>query len=109
MEPGADLEHAGDAADQLDASLVRLRDPAYHLQQGRFAGAITADDPDDLTALDFEGHAPQCPEVLHRGPCIDHCARAKRAANLFGDDVPQSNISFRPLVTNPVFLPEAFN
>ena len=32
MEAGADLKHAGDTADKLNATLVRLGNPADHLQ-----------------------------------------------------------------------------
>ena len=45
----------------------RLRDPAEDLQQGRFAGAVAADDPDRLARLDLERDALQGPEFIGRG------------------------------------------
>ena len=42
--------------------LGRFRDPAEDLEQGRFAGAVAADEPDDLAPLDFERDVAQGPE-----------------------------------------------
>ena len=54
MKAGADFEQAADAAAQLDTPAGRLGDAAEDFQQRRFAGAVAADDADDLAGLYFE-------------------------------------------------------
>ena len=62
MEAGADLQQRADAAVELGAAGGRLRDPREDLQQGALAGAVAADDADDLAALDLEGDVLEGPE-----------------------------------------------
>ena len=50
MKAGADLEQAGDAAAKIDAAGGRLGDAAEDLEQGGLAGAVAADDAEDLAA-----------------------------------------------------------
>ena len=64
MKSGADFEQAGDAALDRDAALGRLGDARQDLQQGRFAGAVAADDAEDLASLDLEADIPERPELL---------------------------------------------
>ena len=55
MEPGPNLQQAGDAASQAHPPFAGARDPAQDLQQGGFSGAVAANDPHHLTLLDFKG------------------------------------------------------
>ncbi len=64
VEAGADLEQASDAAVQLDPAKGRLEDARQDLEQRRLAGAVVADDADDLAALDLEIDVAQRPEFL---------------------------------------------
>src|SRR5690606_3665565 len=54
MEAGADLEERADAAADLGAAVGRLRDTSEDLEQGGLAGAVAADDANDLALLDLE-------------------------------------------------------
>src|SRR5207245_2685884 len=63
MEPGPDFQKAADLAAQLDAAGRRLGDAAEDLQEGRFAGAVAADDAHDLPRLDLEGNVAQGPQL----------------------------------------------
>ena len=66
MEAGADLQQARHAAADFDAALGRRGDAGKDLEQRRFAGAVAADDADDLAPLDLEGDVLQRPEPLLR-------------------------------------------
>src|SRR5262249_39688898 len=66
VEAGADFEQAADPATQLDASRRRLGDAAQDLEQRRLAGAVAADDADDLTRLDGERHVLEGPQISLR-------------------------------------------
>ena len=105
MKPGADFEHAGDPADELDASLVGFGDAADHLEQRRFAGAVAADDADDFAALDLEGNVLERPKILGGRRRAARLA-AKHVAKTVGDDVAQSDIAFAALMADAVFLTE---
>src|ERR1700723_1881143 len=48
------LEQAGDPSLQQNAALGRLADMAQDLEQSAFAGAVTPNDPEDLTSFDFK-------------------------------------------------------
>ena len=48
VEAGPDLEQAADAAADRGAALGRRRDPREDLEQRRLAGAVPADEADDL-------------------------------------------------------------
>ena len=63
MKAGPDLEQAGDAAAQHDAALGRLGDAAQDLEQRALAGAIAADDADDLALLDLEADVLAAPRT----------------------------------------------
>ena len=66
MKSSADLEQAGDAADDGDAPLARLGDARQDLQERGLAGAVAADDAEHLAALNLEAHVLQRPEFLGR-------------------------------------------
>ena len=106
MKAGADFEHAGDPAGELDASLVGLGDAADHLEQRRFAGAVAADDADDFAALDLEGNVLERPKILGgRRRAVGRLA-AQHVANTVRDDVAQGDIAFAALMADAVFLTE---
>src|SRR4029077_6062413 len=42
---------------EMDAARVRGNQPYDHVEAGGLAGAIRAEQPDDLSARDFQGHA----------------------------------------------------
>ena len=54
MKTGADLEQARDASRYCDLPLARLGDARKDFEQRRLAGAVAADDADDIAALDLE-------------------------------------------------------
>ena len=64
VEAGADLEQRADPAAQPRLALGRRRDPGEDLEQRALAGAVVADDPEGLAALDLEVDVPQRPELL---------------------------------------------
>ena len=69
VEAGADLQQAADAAAELDLAGRRLGDPREDLQQRALAGAVAADDADDLARLDLEVDVlagPRTPRVVPR-------------------------------------------
>ena len=66
MEARADLEDAPDATADHRAALGRRRDPGQQLEERRLAGAVLADEADDLALLDREGHVLERPELLQR-------------------------------------------
>ena len=62
MKSGAHFQQTRHPAVDHGRPPRRLRDSRQNLQQRRFAGAVGADDPDRLSALDLEGHVPQRPD-----------------------------------------------
>ena len=54
VKAGADFEQARDPAPDRDAALARLGDARQNFEQGRFAGAVAADDAEHLAAPDLE-------------------------------------------------------
>jgi hypothetical protein len=64
MKSGADFEQARDAAFNPNAAATRLGDAAQYFQQSRFAGAIAANDADNLSASDIECDVPQSPKFF---------------------------------------------
>ena len=66
MEAGADLEHAGDAAVDLDPSARRLGDAAEDLQKRALAAAVRADDAEAFAGLHLERDVLQRPEFVVR-------------------------------------------
>ena len=64
MKPGADFEQARDPAAQRDPARGRLGDARQDLEQRRFAGAVAADDAEDLALLHLEADILQRPEFL---------------------------------------------
>ncbi len=63
MEAGADLQERRHAAADADFSAGRLGDAAQDLEQRALAGAVAADDADDLARLDREGDVLERPEL----------------------------------------------
>ena len=66
MESRAHLQQRGDPPAQPGDPLGRLDDPAEDLQQRRFAGAVAADEPDDLAPLDLEARRSAVPRTSCR-------------------------------------------
>jgi len=64
VEAGADFQEAGDAALDADAARGGFGDAAEDFEQGRFAGAIAANDADDFALFDGEGDVAEGPEVF---------------------------------------------
>ena len=62
MEAGADLQQAADAALNLDLAAGGGGDAREDFEQGAFAGAIAADDAEDLALANLEADVAQGPE-----------------------------------------------
>ena len=58
VESGADLEQAADPAADHRSPLGRIRDPGQDFQQSRLAGAVAADDAEDLALTNVERDVP---------------------------------------------------
>ena len=68
VEPRSELEQRRDPAVDRDRALVRAKDPRQALQQGALAGAVLADDGEDLALVDLERDPLERPELLVRRP-----------------------------------------
>ena len=90
MEAGADLEQRADAAVDLDAPRRRLGDARQDLQQRALAGAVAADDADDLAAPDLERHVAAAPR------CVSDSSAARRPRRRRGTHGPERRASRRP-------------
>ena len=64
MEAGADLEEGADTSVGTDSAGRRACDAGKELQEGRFSGAVLADDANDVALLDLEVDIAQRPDVL---------------------------------------------
>ena len=64
MEAGADFEEGGDAASVADVACGWGGDMAEELEEGGLAGAVLADDADDVALLDLEVDVLECPYVV---------------------------------------------
>ena len=62
VKTGADLEQAGHPSLDLDTSRRRIRNSRENLEQRALAGAVSADDADDLPRPDVEGNVTQGPK-----------------------------------------------
>src|SRR5215472_11094805 len=111
MKAGADFKQAGDATFDADTAFGWLSDPAQNLEQCRFSGAVTSDDADHISLLDFKRHIPKRPEVFNRavGRRMTGTVRMRtirtvpdphlltnyfeRRCRLSGNYVPESNVS----------------
>jgi len=71
VETRAHLQEAGDAALDCDPSRGGFGDAAEDLEEGALAGAVPADDPHGLAALDLEAHVLERPD-LFQGVASDH-------------------------------------
>src|SRR3989344_3191668 len=67
MKAGADLKERRDAPPQDRFAFGGRRDAGEDLEQGRFAGAVRADNADDLSPHDIERYVLKRPELLF--PC----------------------------------------
>jgi hypothetical protein len=81
MEAGADFQQAGDAPADLDPARGRLGDARQDLEQGGLAGAVVADDADQLASLDLEIDVTQRPYFL-RAVSFDDEPAAHQVATL---------------------------
>jgi hypothetical protein len=68
IESRADLQEAAHPAVEVDGSFGHLCDAGQNFQQRAFSGAIAADQPEHVAALDVEADVPQRPELLARRP-----------------------------------------
>ena len=66
VKTGADLEQARDPAPERDPAGGRLGDAGKDFEQGRFAGAVAADDAEDLALLHLEADIVQRPKFFDR-------------------------------------------
>lgn len=64
MEAGADLQQGADTSLGTDNAGGGGGDAGEELQQGGLAGAVLADDTDDVALLDIEGDVFQCPDEV---------------------------------------------
>jgi hypothetical protein len=70
VEPGPELQQRGDPAPDLDRARGRGEDPGQHLEQGRLAGAVGADQADGLAGPDLEVDVLERPEPLGAGLAV---------------------------------------
>ena len=76
MKTGADFEQAADAAADFDPAGARFGDAAENFEQGRFPGAVAADDADLFALCDRERNIAQGPKFLLAAedyPCRSGC------------------------------------
>src|SRR2546421_6114154 len=102
MEAGADLQQAADAASDFSLACGWCRDAAQDLQQRRLAGAVRADDAEDLTLACLERHVLEGPDLL---AWLMHMASAK-PPHAVNDRVAKSPIR-RAQLTDLVLLRQA--
>jgi hypothetical protein len=73
VEGGAERQHRRDAAGDPQLAVGGERHAADHLQQGRLAAAVAAQDADRIAAIDVEVDVAQHPERLVVGlPRAEH-------------------------------------
>ena len=75
-EPPAHLRLAGVVAGDRGRPGGGFEQSRQHLQRRRLAGAVGADDADDLASLDGEGdvvHRDEAAVLLAQSPRLDHC------------------------------------
>src|SRR3954452_16792521 len=72
MEAGAQLEQPGDPSALADDAFRRPKDPRDHLEHGRLARAVMADQPERAALRHLERHIGQRPEVLGARPAAQH-------------------------------------
>src|SRR5262249_5445670 len=64
VKPGSHLEQGADAAANLHITARRLGDARQDLEQGALAGAVAADDSQDLAAFELEGDVVERTEAV---------------------------------------------
>ncbi len=102
MKAGADFEQAGDAAAQGDAPLGRLGDAGQDLEQRALAGAVAADDAEDLALAHLEVDILERPEFLDRVALHDLPAAQEIAGlaaeipQLLANDIAQCGVTGLP-------------
>ena len=77
MKAGADFQQAADAADDFRIAGGGLGDAREDFEQGGFAGAIAADDPDDFTRIDIEMKRRVMPRTHRHHPSAAGAPRRK--------------------------------
>src|SRR4029453_18218529 len=70
VEAGPQLQQGGDPAPDLDRAGGRGEDPRQHLEQGRLARAVGADEADGLAGPDLEVDVLEGPEPLGAGLAV---------------------------------------
>ena len=74
MEASTDLQQTGDAAPRTDSAHSGGSDLTKEFQQGTLAGAVLADDADDVALLDLEVDIAERPDIVgvgFRGAVVD--------------------------------------
>lgn len=64
MKTGANFQEAGHSALDFDLPGGWLGDSAQIFKEGRFAGAIAADDANAVALLDLKGNILKCPKLF---------------------------------------------
>src|SRR5262245_40520424 len=64
MKAGSDLQDTGHTTADLDPPLGWLGNPTENFQERALAGAVAANDTDNLAFIDPETNVFQCPELL---------------------------------------------
>src|SRR5690606_17403086 len=96
-------QQAPDAPMDLDAPFGGGGDSRQHLQERALPGPIPADNPDDLTFLDVEGHVPQRPE--HFGGATPPRPRRREHTTGRGCQRIAQGGKGRPSLADPKLLP----
>src|SRR4030095_5047063 len=101
MKAGADFEQARHSTGDHGRATGRLRDAAQDLQEGRFSGAVRADNPDGLAAIDLERHVLERPNrvvsvlLLRKAGQVAKVAQiGERPAREIGKRRPQRIVAF---------------
>ena len=76
MEAGADLEQRADAAARVHAAPRRVGDAREDLEQRALAGAVRADEAEDLARPDVERDVVERPDLRPCGAALAHVAES---------------------------------
>src|SRR5215472_6896721 len=100
VKAGADFEQARDAAAERDPPGSRFGDTAQNFQKGALAGAVAADDAQNVALLDLEADILERPEFLNLAS-LEHLPAAsgrkrlaRKITDLVSDHISQCRIAF---------------
>ena len=85
MKAGSNLQQGADASDEIDAAGGRFDNAREDLEQRALAGAIAADDPDDVAVRHVERDVVERPEALRRLSVAAPPERPTHAADTFDE------------------------